>query len=196
LRRLGLRPQPAATYFPGEVGIWVFIGGDLVVFALFFATYLYYQGREPVLFAEAQRALSQGIGSLNTVLLLTSSWFVAGAVQRVRSGQHQLAARLIGFALLCGAGFLVDKGIEWSQLIGSERTLLTNNFYMFFFMLTGIHALHVVVGMGVLIYLLTRIRGRLAHDSSDRVAIESGAIFWHLVDLLWLVLFALLYLVR
>jgi nitric oxide reductase NorE protein len=197
-------PQGASSatrHFPGEVGIWVFIAGDLIVFGLFFVTYLYYQGREAALFAEAQRALSQGIGILNTVLLLTSSWFVAGAVQQVRRGDRALAALLVGFGFLCGAAFLLDKAIEWSQLIGDHKTLMTNNFYMFFFMFTGIHAMHVLVGMGVLAYLRSRIRAGIGRDDparhdADLVAIESGAIFWHLVDLLWLVLFALLYLVR
>jgi nitric oxide reductase NorE protein len=184
------------THFPGESGIWIFIAGDLLVFGLFFGTYLYYQGQERGVFVEAQRALSQPIGIINTILLLTSSWFIASAVQQVRNGQRDRAARLVALALMCGAGFLIDKGIEWSQLIGGGHTLTSNNFYMLFFMFTGIHALHVLVGMGVLTYLLVRIRGGIRSDGPDLVAVESGAIFWHLVDLLWIVLFALLYLVR
>jgi nitric oxide reductase NorE protein len=188
--------KATTTHFPGETGIWVFIAGDLLVFGLFFATFLYYQGQQRVLFIDAQQALSQAIGVINTVLLLTSSWFVASAVQQVRHGECDRAARLVALALMCGGGFLIDKGIEWSQLIGSGHTLTTNNFYMLFFMFTGIHGLHVLVGMGVLAYLLVRIRGGVRSDGPDLVALESGAIFWHLVDLLWIVLFALLYLVR
>jgi nitric oxide reductase NorE protein len=188
--------KATAVHFPGESGIWVFIAGDLLIFGLFFGTYLYYQGHERVLFVEAQRELSQAIGIINTILLLTSSWFIASAVQQVRIGARDRAARLVALALMCGAGFLIDKGIEWSQLIGSGYTLTTNNFYMLFFMFTGIHGLHVLVGMGVLTYLWMRIRGGVRSDGSDIIAVESGAIFWHLVDLLWIVLFALLYLVQ
>jgi nitric oxide reductase NorE protein len=199
-----MRPPPAraesfsapATHLPGEPGIWVLIGGDLGIFALFFGTYLYYQGQDRELFAQSQLTLSQSIGIVNTGLLLTSSWFVARAVQRIRASHLGGDAALLLPALLCGAGFVVNKGIEWAQMIREGQTLLADNFYMFFFMLTGIHAAHVLIGIGVLAYVYVRAAGGIRDAERDMAAIESGAVFWHLVDLLWVVLFALFYLVR
>jgi nitric oxide reductase NorE protein len=189
-------PPAVAVRLQGETGVWVFIAGDLLIFALFFATYLYYHAGQRLLFAQSQHTLSQGIGILNTLLLLTSSWFVALGVQRIRTGQRNHSAVLVVLAILCAAGFLTNKGIEWTQLILGGRTLSTNEFFMFFYMLTGIHALHVLIGIGVLAYVLVRIRGGTLSEGPDVTAIESGAVFWHLVDLLWIVLFALFYLVR
>jgi len=190
---------PICGRLPGETGVWVFIAGDLLIFAVFFSTFLYYHEQEPSLFAQSQRSLNQNIGLLNTLLLLTSSWFIANAVQQVRIGSRDRSAALIAMTLLCACGFLFNKGIEWSQLIGAHHTLLTNDFYMFFFMLTGIHALHVLIGMGVLAFLTSRIASGMYHtgyNGPDSPLIEGGALFWHLVDLLWIVLFSLFYLVR
>ena len=197
------RPSPPAPpiggRLPGEPGVWVLIAGDLLIFAVFFSTFLFYHEQERSLFAQSQRALNQNIGLWNTLLLLTSSWFVANAVQQVRAGNRERSTALLAMTLLCACGFLVNKGIEWTQLIGAHHTLLTDDFYMFFFMLTGIHALHVVIGMAVLAFLRSRIASGQYPTGNDGPAfpvIESGALFWHLVDLLWIVLFSLFYLVQ
>ncbi|MGN7709657.1 cytochrome c oxidase subunit 3 [Agrobacterium radiobacter] len=184
------------SHIPGEPGIWVMIWGDLAIFALLFGTFAFYRREAVDLFNQAQSTLGQPIGIINTLILLTSSWLVARAVRDMRDNRRVNAGRALLFALICAAAFLVNKGIEWAELISEGYTLQTNDFYMFFYMLTGIHGLHVVIGMGVLLYMYLRTRNTGEVKIGDMGAIESGASFWHLVDLLWIVLFALLYVAR
>lgn len=196
---LGPPPVPPAAsaparHLPGEVGIWVFILGDMLVFGLLFSTFLYYRGEAPEMYAHSQEALNRNYGAFNTILLLTSSWFVAMAVHRAKRGAAHVPA-LIAAAFACGFGFGVVKFFEYGEKIAAGITLTTNDFYMYYYVLTGLHFMHVLIGMAVLSYLWTRSR-RSTSAPGDLVAMESGASFWHLVDLLWIVLFPLLYLVR
>jgi len=183
-----------ARRMPGEEGVWFFIFGDLVVFGIFFLTYLTYRAADPALYAASQAQLNTALGFLNTLLLLTSSWFVAQAVKAVREGRQAAAPRLIAGGFLLGAGFVAVKIAEYSEKLAAGITVVTDEFFMFYFMYTGIHLLHVLIGLGVLVFLfrLARSPEAGAHVSS----FESGGAFWHLVDLLWVVLFALLSLAR
>lgn len=182
-------------HMPGEEGIWVFIFGDMMVFSLFFITFLYYRGQNPDLFVTSQTHLNQAFGVLNTFFMLTSSWFVAMGVHAARKNLGKLTPICFGLAFLCGLGFAIVKFLEYSEKIRAGITLNTNDFFMYYYMFTGIHFMHVMIGMGVLATL-----GRYSWSGNfDAVKlrnIESGASFWHLVDLLWIVLFALLYLVK
>jgi nitric oxide reductase NorE protein len=179
---------------PGEEGVWGLIIGDLFVFSLFFLTTLYYRASEAEVFARSQLTLNLGFGLINTLLLLTSSLLVATGVHRVRSGRP-LPSRFFGAAILCGLGFVAIKVVEYSEKIRAGLSFGTNDFYMLYFAFTGIHLFHVLIGLGVLTYLMKASR-RPEAAMSNLMLIESGACFWHLVDLLWIVLFALFYLVR
>lgn len=184
----------AVRRMPGEEGVWIFIFGDLMVFGLFFLTYLYYRAGDPLLYRESQSQLNAGLGLLNTLLLLTSSWFVAQAVRAIRQDRRASASAMIAGAMALGMGFVIVKIVEYHEKISAGITILSNEFFMFYFMYTGIHLLHVFIGLGVLTFLLrlSRRHAAGAHVSS----FESGGAFWHLVDLLWVILFALLYLAR
>ena len=186
---------PRTRHLPGEEGIWLFILGDMMVFALFFLTFVYYRSTDVETYVTAQRGLNEGLGLLNTLFLLTSSWFVALAIRAVRKGRSVSASWLIAAAMFCGLMFVVVKIIEYREKFAAGITVLTNEFFMFYFMFTAIHLIHVVIGLGVLTYLRLLSRRPVA-AAGDIRAFESGAAFWHLVDLLWVVLFALLYLVR
>jgi nitric oxide reductase NorE protein len=182
-------------HLPGEEGVWVLIFGDMLLFGVFFATFLYYRGREPELFAESQTHLSVGIGVVNTLLLLCSSLLVVTGVRAIRHGATHLAPAMFAGAFLCGAGFGFDKYIEYSGKIAQGITPATNNFFMYYYILTGLHMFHVIIGMGVLTYMY--FQARKPDMTARRFAyIEGGACFWHMVDLLWIVLFPLIYLVR
>jgi nitric oxide reductase NorE protein len=189
------REVHARRHMPGEEGIWVFILGDILVFSLFFITFLYYRGQDLAVFVASQAQLNQRLGVLNTFLMLTSSWFVATAVQAARSGANRSTPVCLLLALLCGAGFVVAKYVEYSAKIRAGLTLNTNDFYMYYYMFTGIHLLHVIIGMGVLLYLW-RISSVANYEAQTLRNLESGGSFWHVVDLLWIVLFALFYLVK
>jgi nitric oxide reductase NorE protein len=186
-------------HLPGEEGTWVFILGDMTVFAVFFATYLYYRGQQRELFEASQRELVQVYGVINTLLLLTSSLCVAlgmRAVRRRLAGAATLAApRLFGGALACGLGFSVMKFVEYGGKLAAGITPATNNFFMYYFILTGLHFFHLILGMAVLLYLIRSAR-RPTLDARQFAFVEGGACFWHMVDLVWIVLFPLLYLVK
>ena len=135
---------------PGEAGIWVFVLGDMTVFALFFATFMYSRGKNHAVFARDHTELHVALGTLNTVLLLSSSLLVALAVQRVLAGRHAGAWRLIAAALCCGAGFVAVKAIEWTQLFAARKGVGSGEFFSYYFMFTGIHLLHVLIGLAAL----------------------------------------------
>jgi nitric oxide reductase NorE protein len=186
---------PRTQHLPGEPGMWVFILGDMVVFALLFGVFVYYRGKQPALFASSQTDLHRTFGAVNTLLLLTGSLCVITAVRAIRAGMRRLAPATLSVALVCGGAFLVNKVLEWSDLLSHGHSPARNHFFMYFFVLTGIHAFHLLIGMGVLIMLF--ILSRKDKLTPGQFAfVEGGACYWHLVDLLWIVLFALLYLVH
>lgn len=192
-RAIAPRRHARSGHVPGEAGVWLLILGDMTIFGVFFAVYSHARAADRDLFTQAQQELSFGIGLINTVLLLMSSWFVALAVKSVRRGSPVPGSRYFLFALLCGLGFLVNKVIEYSEKLSAGLTPMTNDFLMYFYVLTGIHATHVIIGMSILLYLWRRTRAAVRTPSMP--VIEGGASYWHLVDVLWIVLFPLLYLV-
>ena len=127
--------------------------------------------------------------------MLSSSWFVVLGVQSVRKNMSSLAGKFFLGGFCCGLAFAVVKFFEWGEKISDDITLTTNDFFMYYYMLTGIHFLHVIIGMGVLIFLWS-ISRRNNYNKKDISNIESGASYWHMVDLLWIALFPLLYLVK
>lgn len=190
-----------ARRLPGEEGVWMFVLGDLLVFALFFATYLGYRAADPAGYADAQATLNTTIGLANTLALLTSSAAVALGVKALRSGGVEAARaawRWTMAAILLGLAFVAGKIIEYTEKFSAGVGVETSEFFMFFFMLTGIHLVHVLVGLGVLGALLAMLgRAREAPiDATGRRWAECAGIFWHMVDLLWIVLFTLFYLLR
>jgi nitric oxide reductase NorE protein len=157
--------------------------------------YLYYRAQQPAVFAHSQGELHKAFGGINTLLLLTSSLCVVTAVRAIRARMRKLAPAMIAVALVCGGAFLMNKGLEWSALIAHGHKPATNNFFMYFFVLTGIHAFHLLIGMGALIALFVLSR-KQSLSRWQYSFVEGGACFWHMVDLLWVVLFALLYLMH
>lgn len=179
---------------PGEEGIWFLIAGDLVLFSLLFLLFLHYRAGQLEVFEQGHARLNQGWGLVNTLLMLSSSWLVATGVQAARRQRARAASACFGLGLLCGLGFAVVKGFEYSEKIAADLTITTNDFFMLYFAYTGIHLIHVLIGMGVLTTLM--IYSRSGNFTAAKLGhLETGASFWHLVDLLWIVLFALLYLV-
>lgn len=180
---------------PGEVGVWLFVCGDLMVFSLIFGTFLYYRGLSVDVYQQSQQALNGAFGLANTFILLISSWLVVWAVSDARSGHFEPARRRIEIAIVLGLCFIGLKTLEWSEKVSSGITLVTNEFFMFYFMITGIHFGHMLVGLGALSYALHGLRGPVA-QRSHMENLEGVAVFWHLVDLLWMIIFALFYVIR
>jgi nitric oxide reductase NorE protein len=180
---------------PGVDGVWVFIGADSVIFAILFLTFMQDRLKNPALFEASRHALNMNLGGIDTLILLTSSWSVALAIQALKRDLIERVPRYLLGGVLTGLMFVVSKSIEYFQKFAHGLTPGTNPFYMWYFTLTGIHLLHVLVGTSLLAFLWVRSRSGSV-SSSHRAVPESVASFWHLVDLLWVVLFPLLYLMK
>lgn len=179
----------------GDLAIWIFILAELLVFGVFFAAYAFARANNIELFSIEQAALNRNLGAINTVLLLTSSYFVVRAVQCAEVGAGRLSARWLLGAMACGAGFIVIKLFEYSAQFGAGVSLSSSTFHMFYISLTFFHFMHVVLGMVILGALWNNARqGR--YDANNMNGIESGAAYWHMVDLVWLILFPLVYVMR
>lgn len=184
----------APPRIPGEPGIWIFIAGDLMVFTLFFVLIALGNGDEAAVYARGRAGLDVGLGVANTLLLLTGSWLVASGVEAARNRFDRAAGRYFLGGALCGLGFIANKFIEWSHLVAQGFSPQSDDFHMVFFVFTGIHLFHVALGTIYMIVLSRACAKRAGGPERDRF-VECGGLFWHLVDLLWIVLFALLYLI-
>lgn len=180
---------------PGESGIWLVIFGDLLAFGALFFTFMYYRAEAPASFAAGQAVMNRDIGIANTIVLLTASLAVVQGVHAYRAGARRAADRAVMAAILCAVVFLVLKSFEYAQKLSAGMTPATDIYFLLYYTFTGVHFFHVIVGTAVLIYMRALAR-RAIPDISDTQTIESGAIFWHLVDLLWVAMFALFYLVH
>jgi len=190
-----LRPEPPGGHIPGEAGVWILLFGEMTFFALLFGSFLLYRTSDIAGFTASQAHLSKAVGLTNTLLLLTSSLFVAKAVGAASRGDTGSAPRLFRFGLACAIGFIALKGFEYYELL--ERGIVVNShvFFSFYFGLTVLHLGHVVIG-SVLLGAMSVATGKLLTKPSHIALIESGGCFWHMVDLLWIIIFALLYLVE
>ena len=189
------RSETDETQPPGDSGVWVFIVADMGAFALFFLLFAAGRIAQPDLYEASRQQLDAGIGLANTLILLTSGAFMAKAVRAARIGHR--AATLSGLFLALGVGLLfgVTKAFEWGAKVNHGIGLTTNEFFTYYFVFTGIHFLHFVVGVGVLLVLIARVR-KLEMDAKQLRWVEAGGAYWHMVDLLWIVLFAMIYLLR
>lgn len=180
---------------PGEPGVWILLFGEMSFFAALFASFLYYRGFDPAGFSEMQTQLNQTVGLINTLLLLTSSLFVAQAVRAARSENTVQAPRLFALGIACAVGFVICKGYEYHELFDRGTAISDHTFYSFYFGLTVLHLGHVVIGT-ILLTIMASATKRVLAKTVHLAMVESGACFWHMVDLLWIVIFALLYLVE
>jgi nitric oxide reductase NorE protein len=178
---------------PGQPDMWVLVMIEAMTFSAYFVVYTIYYKRSPALFLEAQGHLNLAFGVLNTLILLTSSLSIARCVERSRSGDYRTALGNLYVTVFGGLLFTGLKLYEWSVEIGKGFTFSSNQFFSFYFFLTGMHLLHVLVGfiaLGVVFYQLESPARR------SQELIETGATFWHMVDFLWVIIFALLYVMR
>ena len=184
---------PAARrYPPGDLAIWIFILAELSVFAIFFAAYAFTRMNNPELFNLYQANLDRGAALINTLALITSSYFVVRALAAIRVGEGERCARWLGLAILMGLVFLGVKGFEYAHHFGQGITLSTNRFYMFYLSLTFFHFMHVILGLVILLAVALKAR-KGDYDAQEHTGVETGASYWHMVDLVWLILFPLVY---
>jgi len=172
----------------------VLIAGDLLIFTILFASYVTDRAKDPAMFESGRRALDAGRGGVNTLVLLTSSWCVAKTLTALREGHRRAAEHWLTAAIGCGAAFVLSKVLEYAQQADTGHSPASSHFFMYYFGLTGLHLAHVVIGCVVLAVFLAKWRS--GSGCAHLKAFESAAVFWHMVDLLWIVIFPLLFLVR
>lgn len=191
---VAIKNKPAQRLL-GVEGVWVFVGADMFFFGLLFVSFMLERLKKPEVFETARRTLDANIGGINTLILLTSSWFVVLAVEAARKDRLAKIPGCLLAGFVCGLAFGVSKAFEYGATLSAGITPATNNFYMFYYVLTGFHLLHVTAG-SILLFILWR-QARAKQISSEKlVVLECGATYWHMVDLLWIVLFPLIYLMR
>jgi nitric oxide reductase NorE protein len=179
--------------YPGQGSMWFFVIGDLCIFACYFAGYVHDRAHDVQGFLDGQRLLSPGMGVLDTVVLLTSSFFVALCAQATRAGDARVGSRFLALGAACGAAFMAIKACEWHGAIAGGLPAATYSFFTYYFMLTGLHVLHVALGLVILGLGWRELRGA----RKPRVDfVEATATYWHMVDALWVTIFAGLYLLR
>jgi nitric oxide reductase NorE protein len=188
-------PGEASEHPPGDLAIWVFILAELLAFGVFFTTYAITRMHNVALFDEMQLTLDRQAGALNTVLLITGSWCVARAVAAIQHDDKTKSARWLLWGILAGAGFLAVKMVEYSAKFAVGINLATNTFYMFYLSLTFFHFMHVILGMVILTAVWLKAR-KGGYSAADHHGMETGASYWHMVDLVWIILFPLVYVMR
>ena len=202
-----------------KLGLWLFLGSEVLFFSGLFVAYGVYRANHYALFHYAHHFLDWRMGALNTVVLVLSSLAAAWSVRAAQLGQKQVLRGTLVFTLLLAAMFLVVKYFEYSHKLHngiawgaachpSEAILATlppaaralpvppdlGTFFSIYYAMTGLHGIHVLVGMGLYVWLIVR-AGRGDFGPAYYVPVDSVALYWHLVDMIWIFLFPLLYLI-
>ena len=181
-------PQSLLEELPGDLMIWVLIISELLVFGAGLLAFLAVRAGELGLFAASQDHLNRVAGAVNTMVLVTSGFMAAMAARAAGNSENLRATRgwLMG-AMALGTLFMAIKGLEYAEKFHAGIGIETNDFFTFYYLLTGFHAAHVLAGLVIFALLFWRPKKQL---------VEAGAQFWHMVDLVWLLLFPIIYLLR
>lgn len=188
----GTVQQIAVQPLPGDLAIWIFIAAELGVFAILFAAYAITRNIHLELFNNAQTHISRTYGYINTILLLTSSYCVARANRYIKEGEVVFCTRFLIYAIVLGALFLVVKIDEFHNDFLNGITISSNLFNMFYISLTFFHFMHVMMGM-VILSVVTYKSHKQKYSATDYAGVETGGAYWHMVDLVWIILFSLVY---
>jgi len=180
---------------PGDFAIWFFIFAELLVFAIAFIAYAVARLQNVEMFNQYQLTLNRELGAANTLLLITASYFVVRAIQAIRLDEVKHCIRWLYASLACGSGFLLLKSLEYYDKFSHGISLSSNTFYMFYLSLTMFHFLHVILGMIILFAIAIKAQ-RGKYSAANHIGIETGASYWHMVDLVWIILFPLVYIIR
>jgi len=180
---------------PGDFAIWIFIFAEMLAFGVLFVAYAFTRAKNVELFNESQLTLSRTSGAINTLVLITSSYFVVRGVAAIKRGLSKQCAHWLTGAFLLGGVFASIKLVEFNTKFAADITMSTNNFYMFYLSLTFFHFMHVLMGMAILACIIVKAR-RGGYSPQDHTGVETGASFWHMVDFLWIILFPLVYIIR
>ena len=178
---------------PGGLLLWILILLEVFTFGLSLTGLVYYRVQEPELFAQSSAFLNTTLGGINTIVLLTSGFLMASAVHYFKKQKIGTGINFTLATILTGSAFLFLKWAEYEEKLIMGLGVEENIFFTFYWLLTGFHFIHVIVGLVILILLLLQIKNK--QKATKIEDIEAGAAFWHMCDLIWLLLFPALYLV-
>jgi nitric oxide reductase NorE protein len=190
-----VRADPAATELPGEDGIWVLVLGDFGAFFIFFMVFLGYRNFRPELIEQSSEHMNQAFGLTNTFLLLTSSWFVALSIRAAQRGGNRATSAWAVAGAALGIVFVLNKFFEYREKVAHGITLNTNDYFTLYYTLTGIHLVHVLIGVIVLLVMARYARTGVIDGTRVR-NFQCCGLYWHFVDAIWIVLFALFYMIK
>ncbi|SMD45985.1 nitric oxide reductase NorE protein [Aquiflexum balticum DSM 16537] len=180
-------------YPPGGVLLWIIIILELVTFGLGIGGLVYYGKLEPELFHKSRLLLNAPLGMLNTIVLLVSGYFMANTVSKLRLGELSASKFSLAFTMFGGLIFVVLKSWEYLEKLSSDIEMTDNMFFTFYWLLSGFHLAHVLIGLVILMVIWFNLKNK--NEATVVSDVESGAAFWHMCDLIWLLLFPSLYLV-
>jgi cytochrome c oxidase subunit 3 len=191
-------------YLGAKLGMWLFLFTEILLFGGMFLVYAVYREMHTADFHEAAKEMSLVLGAVNTIILLTSSLTMALSISELKQDHRIRSIAYQAITMLLGLAFLVDKFYEWNGhiqhgLFPNAPELLAMGYgkilyFGLYFVMTGIHGLHVLIGMGVIgVVMAMTARGTVS--GSDYIKLENAGLFWHLVDVIWIYLFPLFYLI-
>lgn len=180
-------PANVLDQLPGDLMMWILIVSELLVFGAGLAAFMAVRITDPIGFAESQDHLNRAAAGANTAILVTSGFLAAKAIRLREAAQRRVARMMLVAAAVLGMAFLWIKLLEYRADAAAGIDIETNAYFTFYYLLTGFHAAHVVAGIIILLLVAWRDEPR---------NIEAGAAFWHMVDLVWVLLFPVIYLLR
>jgi len=179
---------------PGDLAMWFFILAELTVFAIFFIGFSVSEQLNTEMFSLGKEQLHQTAGLINTIALITSSFFVAIALTKIHKAQAKQAVLLLLTAKAFAIIYISVKIWEYLSLFEQGITIETNTFFTLYFLITAFHLMHVLLGMVILCFIAhSAWYGK--YQNNEVSGFEAGASYWHMVDLLWIILFPLIYVI-
>jgi nitric oxide reductase NorE protein len=179
-------------YPPGGILLWIIIFLELITFGVALIAMVFYSKEEPEIFHNSRLLLNSTYGMFNTIFLLTSGFFMAVSVSELKKNEKDKFKMYLGITMFFGVLFLILKSIEYSGKIDEGLTLGYNTFFTFYWLLTLFHVIHVLVGLVILISVYFGIKKERSTTKLEDV--EASAAFWHMCDLIWILLFPIIYL--
>jgi len=180
-------------YPPGGILLWIIIFLELITFGAALIAMAFYGKQEAEIFHESRLLLNVTYGTINTVFLLTSGFFMAVTVHEIKEKKTQKAQKYLLVTMLFGFLFLILKAIEYNAKLNAGLDMGYNTFFTFYWMLTLFHVIHVIVGLVILTSVYFGIKKE--NSTTNIIDVEASAAFWHMCDLIWLILFPVIYLI-
>jgi nitric oxide reductase NorE protein len=190
-----VKQEKSIYYPPGGILIWMIVFLELITFSIALLVYLYQRHGDLEMFNASQHLLNKTLGTINTIVLISSGFFMATTIDRLRNGDRKKSLVYLSVTVLLGILFLSLKLFEYHDKINHGYVFGYNGFFNFYWMLTGFHFIHVLVGTFILIYMFFKVKSGFYHQHNYE-DVEASAVFWHMCDLIWIFLFPVIYLLH